>query len=63
MKGPDRERWEQLCEQAAVEQDPATLLELIREINDLLEKKRRRISSGEAAPASSPPTGGNPVNR
>jgi len=36
-------RWMQLCAQAAVEQDPKKLLELVTEINDLLEKKERRL--------------------
>jgi hypothetical protein len=43
MKGAVRERWLMLCEQAAVEQDPKRLLLLIREINDLLEEKRKRL--------------------
>jgi hypothetical protein len=37
------ERWMKLCEQAAIEQDPKKLLELVREINDLLAKKRDRL--------------------
>ena len=37
------ERRKQLCEQAAVEQDPQRLLELTREINDLFLGKQRRL--------------------
>jgi hypothetical protein len=37
------ERWKELCAQAAVEQDPQRLLELTREINDLLLGKQRRL--------------------
>ncbi|MGC1906011.1 MAG: hypothetical protein WA715_19490 [Candidatus Acidiferrum sp.] len=37
------ERWKQLCEQAAVEQDPQRLLELTRGINNLLLGKQRRL--------------------
>jgi hypothetical protein len=37
------ERWKQLCEEAAVEQDPQRLLEFTREINDLLLGKQRRL--------------------
>ena len=37
------ERWFQLCQQAAVEQDPDKLLTLIKEINNLLEDKERRL--------------------
>jgi hypothetical protein len=38
-------RWRQLCEQAAVEQDSDKLLELIKEINDLVENKRGRLQN------------------
>jgi hypothetical protein len=38
-----RERWLVLCAQAAVEQDPEKLTVLVREINDLLEAKERRL--------------------
>jgi hypothetical protein len=34
------ERWKQLCQEAANEQDPRKLLELTRQINDLLLLKR-----------------------
>jgi hypothetical protein len=43
MQGENKERWRLLCEQAAVEQDPHRLLELTREINDLLLGKQRRL--------------------
>jgi hypothetical protein len=45
----NKERWRELCEQAAVEQDPKKLLELTRQINDLLLGKQRRLD-GEASP-------------
>jgi len=45
MQGENAERWLTLCEQAAVEQDPKKLLDLIREINQLLEKKERRLQA------------------
>jgi len=32
-----------LCEQAAIEQDPQKLMELINEINRILEEKERRL--------------------
>lgn len=44
MLGKNRERWRELCEQAAVEQDPQRMLELIREINRLLEEKQARLN-------------------
>lgn len=43
-------RWKQLCELAAKEQDPVKLLELTREINKLLLFKEKR-SSGESEEA------------
>jgi hypothetical protein len=43
MQGETKERWMHLCELAASEQNPAKLLELIREINNLLEAKEKRL--------------------
>ena len=48
MKGPTKERWVELAEQAAVEQDPDKLMMLIREINDLLEAKHKRLDDARA---------------
>ena len=39
----NRERWMELARLAADEQDPIKLLALVKEINDLLEKKQRRL--------------------
>jgi hypothetical protein len=39
----NKERWKTLCEQAAIEQDPKKLLELTRQINDLLLGKQHRL--------------------
>jgi hypothetical protein len=44
VKGEARERWMELCAQAAEEQDPAKLLLLVRQINDLLEEKEARLN-------------------
>ena len=44
MQGKNRERWQKLCEQAAVEQDPTKLLELVKEINRLLAEKQDRLN-------------------
>ena len=43
MKGDTKERWMELCAQAAVEQDPQKLMELVEEINNLVEEKERRL--------------------
>jgi hypothetical protein len=44
MKGKTRELWEELCAQAAVEQDPQKLTELVKEIDRLLEEKQDRLN-------------------
>jgi hypothetical protein len=41
--GEAGERWLELCQQAAVEQDASKLLKLISEINQLLEAKEERL--------------------
>ena len=43
MKGEKKEQWMLLCEQAANEQDPEKLHDLVREINRLLEEKENRL--------------------
>jgi hypothetical protein len=45
LKGEKKEIWMQLCERAAIEQNPDKLMELIKEINRLLEEKERRLKS------------------
>ena len=50
MEGPTRERWFQLCQLAAVEQDSEKLNLLVKEINDLLEAKETRVK-GKPKPA------------
>jgi hypothetical protein len=42
----NEERWKHLCELAAKEQDPQKLIELTREINNLLLFKQNRLSDG-----------------
>jgi hypothetical protein len=39
------ERWVALCAQAAVEQDPKKLLELVSEINRLLDARKKRLAN------------------
>ena len=48
MINENKERWKVLCEQAAVEQDPAKLHVLIREINHLLEEKEARLKGNQS---------------
>jgi len=62
MQGEKKERWMELCAQAAVEQDPAKLMELVREINNLMEEKERRLgitpAVGLTPPVITPPKTG-----
>jgi hypothetical protein len=39
----NKERWQELCEQASKEQDSKKLLELTNEIQRLLEEKNERL--------------------
>ena len=43
MQGQTRERWMQLCEQAANEQDSEKLMALVSEISMLLDEKGQRL--------------------
>ena len=44
MKGERLELWQTLCAQAAVEQDPKKLMELVKEIDRLLSEKQDRLN-------------------
>ncbi len=54
MQGKNKERWMELCAQAAVEQDGEKLMELVRQINALLEGKERRLGVLPAKPTNNP---------
>jgi len=43
MKSVETELWMTLCEQAAREYDSNRLLDLMKQINDLLEQKESRL--------------------
>lgn len=43
MQGKTKERWMILCEQAAQEQDPEKLMDLVQEITRLLDEKQQRL--------------------
>ncbi len=45
MKGPKKERWMELCEQAAKEQDPEKLSQLVAEIDRMLQEKQDRLNN------------------
>jgi hypothetical protein len=46
MQGEEKERWRELCEQAATEQDPDKLLTLVEEITRLLKEREDRLRKG-----------------
>ena len=48
----DKERWLELCQQAAVEQDPKKLVALVTEINQLLQEKEERLKSQTGGPSA-----------
>jgi hypothetical protein len=52
VAGEKQERWKELCEHAANEQDPEKLLHLVKEINDLLDAKKHR--SAEVSSSAQP---------
>jgi hypothetical protein len=49
----ERERMNALCERIAIEKDQQKFVQLIRELNDLLERKQHRLE--RATPASKGP--------
>ena len=52
MNGEPLEPWQQLCELAAIEQDPDHLVELIRVIDRLLKEKEQRSQKARHAKRS-----------
>jgi hypothetical protein len=49
----NKERWQELCEQAAAEQDSEKLLALVQEINRLLDDKRNRLLNKQSRASES----------
>jgi hypothetical protein len=54
MQGPNKELWKQLCEQAAIEQDPDRLMDLVQEISRLLDEKQARLNNVRADSKATP---------
>jgi hypothetical protein len=48
----NKERWMELCEQAANEQDPQKLLDLVLEIDAALAEKEARLEDAAATAAN-----------
>jgi len=40
-----KERWQQLCEEVVVEQDPVRFQQLVDHLNELLEAKEKRLDT------------------
>jgi hypothetical protein len=49
----NKERWQELCKLAAVEQDSEKLLALVQEINQLLDDKRTRLLNKKSGASES----------
>ena len=54
MIGQNEERWREVCEQVAAEQDPKKLVELTTEIYRFLEEMRRRLQRRSLMDATRP---------
>jgi hypothetical protein len=48
MFGDEKERWMELCELAAKEQDSVKLMALVAEINRILEAKEERLKTAHS---------------
>jgi hypothetical protein len=59
MFGEKKERWQELCEQAAQERDAEKLSQLVAEIDRMLQEKQDRLGrngpDGTLPPESKPP--------
>jgi len=47
LQNETKERWKELCERAAVEQDHDKFLAIIQELNEVLEAKEHRLKVAE----------------
>jgi hypothetical protein len=52
MQGPQYERWRDLCEQIATEQDAVRFSQLVEELLKELHQKEQRFKGGEAKGSS-----------
>jgi hypothetical protein len=52
MIGKTKERWMELCELATTEHNPKKMVELVREINELLEAKESRLKPKPPSPSA-----------
>jgi hypothetical protein len=52
LQGKNKELWMELCEKAANEQDPEKLMLLVKQINNLLEAKEKRLRGTPSNPSA-----------
>lgn len=52
VSGKNKERWMEVCEQAATEHDPEKLAELVHELNDLLAARFKDVTPHPLPPES-----------
>jgi hypothetical protein len=52
MQDKQKERWEELCEQASNEQDPIPLSELVAEIDRMLQEERGSLNERRRSSAT-----------
>ena len=49
MQGENLEQWQKLCAEAAAEQDPKRLMQLVQEIDRMLSEKEQRLKGSMQA--------------
>ena len=54
MQEETKERWKELCEQAATEQNPEKFAAIITELNDVLEQKDLRLKEARKPSGEQP---------
>jgi uncharacterized coiled-coil protein SlyX len=56
LQNETKERWKELCERIAVEQDHAKFLALIQELNQVLAEKDLRLKAAQAKSSGQQPS-------
>jgi uncharacterized coiled-coil protein SlyX len=56
LQNETKERWKELCERIAVEQDHAKFLALIQELNKVLAEKDLRLKAAQAKSSGQQPS-------
>jgi hypothetical protein len=56
LQNETKERWKELCERIAVEQDHERFVALIQELNKVLEEKELRLKAAQVKPSGQQPS-------